>query len=250
MAETQTLGFAHFIAQTDVVGKTLFVILVLMSLASWYLIVVKAISNARIRRRSNEFVEHFWNATSLEAVSHEINTHGVNDPFSHLTSHAIYARDHHTKFGVSKLGESGSQGEFITRTMRKVIDEETAKLEGGLTLLASVGSTAPFVGLFGTVWGVYHALLAIGSGGAATIDRIAGPVGEALIMTAVGLAVAIPAVLAYNFFVRSNRVLLANLDAFAHDLFAFLATGQQIITETSLRSVKAEQTRAPVIAKN
>jgi biopolymer transport protein ExbB len=245
-AETQSLGFAHFIAQTDTLGKALFVILVLMSLATWYLIIVKTISNARIRRRSHAFVEHFWNATSLEAVSHEISTHGVADPFSHLTSHALYARDHHTKFGASKLVESGSQGEFVTRTMRKVIDEETAKLEGGLTVLASVGSTAPFVGLFGTVWGVYHALVAIGSGGAATIDRIAGPVGEALIMTGLGLAVAIPAVLGYNFFVRSNRVLLARLDAFAHDLFAFLTTGQQIVTESNVRTIKPGDARVIV----
>ena len=100
-AETQSLGFAHFIAQTDTLGKALFVILVLMSLATWYLIIIKTISNARIRRRSHAFVEHFWNATSLDAVSHEISTHGVADPFSHLTSHALYARDHHTKFGAS-----------------------------------------------------------------------------------------------------------------------------------------------------
>jgi biopolymer transport protein ExbB len=109
--------------------------------------------------------------------------------------------------------------------MRRVIDEDTARLESGLTVLASVGSTAPFIGLFGTVWGVYHALVAIGMSGQGTLDKVAGPVGEALIMTALGLAVAIPAVLAYNAFVRSNRLVLARLDAFAHDLFAVLTTG-------------------------
>jgi len=112
--------------------------------------------------------------------------------------------------------------------MRRVIDEETARFESGLTVLASVGSTAPFVGLFGTVWGVYHALIAIGVSGQGTLDKIAGPVGEALIMTALGLAVAIPAVLGYNAFVRSNRLTLAKLDAFAHDLFAFLTTGLHV----------------------
>src|SRR5690606_2911691 len=121
-----------------------------------------------------------------------------------------------------------STGAFVTRTIRKVIDEETAKLENGLTMLASIGSTSPFVGLFGTVWGVYHALVGIGLSDGVTINRIAGPVGEALIMTGLGLAVAIPAVLAYNGFVRSNRVYLAKLDAFAHDLFTFLTTGQQV----------------------
>jgi biopolymer transport protein ExbB len=236
-----SLGFAHFISQTDGLGKALFIILVLMSLATWYLIVVKAIAGIRTRRASDKFVQHFWNATSLEAVDREITTHGVNDPFSHLTSHAIYARRHHAQYGVSKLEEAGSQTDFVTRTMRKVIDEETAKLENGLSILASVGSTAPFVGLFGTVWGVYHALVAIGQGGGATIDRIAGPVGEALIMTGLGLAVAIPAVLAYNYFVRSNRVLLARLDAFAHDLFAFLTTGQQVVNDGNIRSLKTSK---------
>ncbi len=238
MNETPSLGFAHFIAHTDGLGKTLFIILVLMSLATWYLIVVKAIAGMRSRRRSSEFVHQFWNATSLEAVEHEISTHGAADPFSHLTSHALYARQHHAKFGAAKLEEAGSQTDFVTRTMRKVIDEETSKLENGLSILASVGSTAPFVGLFGTVWGVYHALVAIGEGGGATIDRIAGPVGEALIMTGLGLAVAIPAVLAYNYFTRSNRVLLSRLDAFAHDLFAFLTTGAQIVTAGNVRSLK------------
>jgi len=112
--------------------------------------------------------------------------------------------------------------------MRRVIDEDTARLESGLTVLASVGSTAPFVGLFGTVWGVYHALVAIGLSGQGTLDKVAGPVGEALIMTALGLAVAIPAVLAYNGFVRANRLVLAQLDAFAHDLYAVLTTGAHV----------------------
>jgi biopolymer transport protein ExbB len=234
------MGFAHFFAQTDGVGKTLFVILLIMSLATWYLIVVKSVANMRSRKKGESFLQHFWNATSLEAVDREIATHGADDPFSHLTSHALGARLHHAKFGAAKLEEAGSQSDFVTRTMRKVIDEETAKLETGLTVLASVGSTAPFVGLFGTVWGVYHALISIGQGGAATVDRIAGPVGEALIMTGLGLAVAIPAVLAYNFFTRSNRVLLARLDAFAHDLFAFLTTGQQIAADGNVRAIKAK----------
>lgn len=236
--DAQAQGFGHFIAQSDLIGKSLFVVLLVMSLASWYLIVVKSIANMRTKHRSKQFLDKFWQSTSLDAVANEINTHGANDPFSHLASHAMHARDHHAKFGAAKLEEAGSQSDFVMRTMRKVIDEETAKLESGLTVLASVGSTAPFVGLFGTVWGVYHALVAIGMGGGATIDRIAGPVGEALIMTGLGLAVAIPAVLAFNAFVRRNRVLLAQLDAFAHDLFAFLTTGQQIDNEGRVRAIR------------
>ena len=112
--------------------------------------------------------------------------------------------------------------------MRRVIDEETSRFESGLTVLASVGSTAPFVGLFGTVWAVYHALVNIGMSGQGTLDKVAGPTGEALIMTALGLLVAVPAVLAYNAFVRHNRVVLARLDAFAHDLFAVLTTGAHV----------------------
>jgi len=243
-AAAPSMGFMHFIVQSDYVGKTLFVILICMSLITWYLIVVKALSNLSTRRRAAEFLNKFWNAGSLEQVENEISTHGARDPFSHLASHAMHARAHHAKYGATKLEEIGSNGEFVTRTMRKVIDEETAKLENGLTLLASVGSTAPFVGLFGTVWGVYHALVGIGLADGVTINRIAGPVGEALIMTGLGLAVAIPAVLAYNAFVRSNRVLLSRLDAFAHDLFAFLSTGQQVaVSDGKVRALR--RTGAP-----
>lgn len=233
----EATGFAHFVAQSDVIGKSLFVILLLMSVVSWYYIITKSITQYLTKKRSQKFMDFFWNATSLDAVKHEISTHGVTDPFSHLTSHALFARDHHARVGAAKLEEAGTVSDFLTRTMRKVIDEETTQMESGLTVLASVGSTAPFVGLFGTVWGVYHALVAIGASGAASLDKIAGPVGEALIMTGLGLAVAIPAVLGYNALVRSNRVLLGRLDAFAYDLFAFLTTGQQVNTTGKQASV-------------
>ncbi len=221
-------GLMHFVSQSDTLGKCLFGFLLLMSLASWYLIIIKSVTHLRIRSKTKKFLNEFWAASSLEQVENEISTHGASEPFAHLASHAIHAKKHHAKYGALKLEESGSTSSFVTRIIRKVIDEETAKLENGLTLLASVGSTAPFVGLFGTVWGIYHALLSISMSSGVTIDRIAGPVGEALIMTGLGLAVAIPAVLAYNCFVRINRVYLAKLDAFAHDLFTFLTTGQQV----------------------
>jgi len=227
-APQEQQGFMHFIEQSDLVGKSLFGILVVMSLISWYIIIFKAASNFGSRRRINRFLSRFWQSGSLEAVAQQLQVQGVRDPFSHLTQTAIQARDHHMRFGVAKLEDAGTESDFVMRTMRKVIDEETARLESGLTMLASIGSTAPFVGLFGTVWGVYHALVAIGMGGGATIDRIAGPVGEALIMTGLGLAVAIPAVLAFNAFVRRNRVVLARLDAFAYDLFTVLTTGQRV----------------------
>src|SRR6185503_11886112 len=167
-------------------------------------------------------------APSVAAVAASLEQQHPDDSFSHLTWHAIVATRHHERHGANRLNEAGSSAEFLTRAMRRVIDEDTARLESGLTVLASVGSTAPFVGLFGTVWGVYHALVNIGISGQGTLDKVAGPVGEALIMTALGLAVAIPAVLAYNAFVRSNRLTLAKLDAFAHDLFAVLTTGSHV----------------------
>ena len=156
------LGFGHFIMQSDVVGKTLLVILVLMSVASWAIIALKGLTLIARKRRSETFLNFFWNATSLDAVAGEISTHGANDPFSHLTSHAMHAQAHHAKYGAAKLEEAGTAGDFVTRTIKKVLDEETTHLENGLAMLATVGATAPFVGLFGTVWGVYHALVAIG----------------------------------------------------------------------------------------
>lgn len=231
-------GMLNFIAQSDFVGKGLFGILVIMSLISWYLIFAKSITNVSVRKRSNKFLREFWAASSLEQVENELVTHGAAEPFSHLASHAIHARNHHVKYGALKLEEKGSTSDFVTRIMRKVMDEETAKLENGLTVLASIGSTAPFVGLFGTVWGVYHALIGIGMSDGVTVNSIAGPVGEALIMTGLGLAVAIPAVLAYNGFVRTNRVYLASLDTFAHDLFTFLTTGQQVNEKTIRNTAK------------
>lgn len=226
--DTQALGWAHFLAQSDAVAKGLLIALILMSLATWYLIFSKTIQIWRARRRSRRFLATFWDAPSLQAVATHLEEHHPDEPFSHLTWHAIVAARHHRDHSAHRLNEAGTTGEFMTRAMRRVVDEETARLESGLTVLASVGSTAPFVGLFGTVWGVYHALVSIGMSGQGTLDKVAGPVGEALIMTALGLAVAIPAVLAYNTCVRSNRLVLARLDAFAHDLYAFLTTGSHV----------------------
>ncbi|WP_165456661.1 MotA/TolQ/ExbB proton channel family protein [Aquabacterium lacunae] len=222
------LGFAHFISQTDAVGQGLFGILVVMSIISWGLIVTRGVALYLRQKRSRAFLDFFWNATSLEAVQQEIQTHGVQEPFAHLTAHAMNAQAHHARYGAAKLEEAGSAQDFLTRTIKKVLDEETMRMESGLTVLATIGATAPFVGLFGTVWGVYHALLAIGATGSGSLDKVAGPVGEALIMTGVGLAVAIPAVMAYNWLTRSNRVWGARLDAFAFELFTFLSTGHSM----------------------
>jgi len=224
----QSVGIASFLSQTDGVGKAIIVVLVVMSIATWYLIVNKTLQTVMMRRRTAQFLQFFWDAPSLQTVATRLEQQHPDEPFSHLTWHAIVAARHHQNHGANKLDAAGTTAEFLTRAMRRVIDEETARIESGLTVLASVGSTAPFIGLFGTVWGVYHALINIGMSGQGTLDKVAGPVGEALIMTAAGLAVAIPAVLAYNAFVRSNRLVLAQLDSFAHDLYSFLITGSHV----------------------
>jgi biopolymer transport protein ExbB len=228
MDTTHTIGFGHFLTQADSLAKAILVMMLLASILSWYLILTKAFAQLAARRRGRRFLEFFWNAPSLDVVAARLEEQHPDEPFSHLAYHGIAASHHHERHGVSRLNEAGSLADFITRTLRKTIDEETTEAESGLTLLASIGATAPFVGLFGTVWGIYHALQAIGLSGAGTLDKVAGPVGEALIMTAIGLAVAVPAVLGYNFLVRANRVTLARLDAFAHDLYTFLATGSRI----------------------
>ena len=143
-AET-TLGFGHFIAGSDPVGKTLLALLLLMSLLSWLIIALKGLTLIARRSRSHAFLNFFWNATSLYEVQGEISTHGVHEPFAHLTAHAMHAKAHHAKYGAAKLAEAGGEQEYLTRTIKKVLDEETMQLESGLTMLATIGATAPFV---------------------------------------------------------------------------------------------------------
>ncbi|HUP94653.1 MAG TPA: MotA/TolQ/ExbB proton channel family protein [Burkholderiales bacterium] len=241
MNAAPAVGFAHFLSQTDAVGSTILFLLLGMSVATWYLIATKALAAFLMRQRTRSFLGIFWNSPSLKAVEKHLEDKHPDEPFSHLVDHAIVAARHHQRYGADKLNQSGTTGEFLTRAIRRVIDEETARFESGLTVLASIGSTAPFLGLFGTVWGVYHALVNIGMSGQGTLDKVAGPVGEALIMTALGLAVAIPAVLAYNFAVRRNRLVLAQLDSFAHDLFSFLATGSHVAdTPPNVAAIRAQ----------
>ena len=243
--QNTTLGFEHFLSQADSIAKFILALMVIASVASWYLIITKSFINWRSGRRTRRFLDFFWNAPSLDAVAAHLELVHPDEPFSHLAYHGLVASRHHERHGANKLLEAGSRDEFITRSLRATIDEEAVRLESGLTILASVGATAPFVGLFGTVWGIYHALIAIGMSGAGTLDKVAGPVGEALIMTGIGLAVAIPAVLGYNFLVRVNRMTLARLDAFAHDLFAFLSTGVKVDSATNVTPLAPVKTLVP-----
>ena len=223
----QNLGFAHYWAQGDAVTHSVAYLLLLMSVVSWYYILSKTWTSWRIRQ-SAEALEHFWDAPTMNDAITLLNHADTEHVYAPLATHAVEAVSIKSK-GQS-LNASVDLGELVTRTLRQQINRVSSRLESGLTLLASVGSTAPFIGLFGTVWGIYHALAAVSAAGTIQIDKVAGPVGEALIMTAIGLVVAIPAVLGYNAFTRVNRITLAELDAFAHDLHAHLTTGTRVTT--------------------
>jgi biopolymer transport protein ExbB len=221
----QTLGFAHYWSQGDAITHTVAYLLLLMSVLSWYYIFSKAWSSWRIRRSAGT-LDSFWKAPTLNDAVAVLKNADSENVYAPLASQGAEAANVTSQAG--SLNAAVDPGELITRTLRQEINRVSSRLESGLTLLASVGSTAPFVGLFGTVWGIYHALLAVSTAGTVQIDKVAGPVGEALVMTALGLVVAIPAVLAYNAFTRVNRVTLAELDAFAHDLHAYLTTGARV----------------------
>ncbi|HEX5539061.1 MAG TPA: MotA/TolQ/ExbB proton channel family protein, partial [Methylophilaceae bacterium] len=169
-----------FITNGGPVSIAVALILLAMSVASWYLIVVKTLQALRLRRASASYSRHFWQASSLEAA---MRHDGNATPVSRLAGQAVEAAEHHERHAANRLADVCSQDEFIARAMRRSISHEGARLEHGLTVLASVGSVSPFIGLFGTVWGIYHALASISVSGQATLDKVAGPVGEALIMT-------------------------------------------------------------------
>ena len=220
------LGLSHFWEQADSVSHAVAYILLLLSMFSWYFILAKIWLALRVRRSSGRALEEFWAADSIERALQNLQADDPDQIFSPLAEKCARAAQHATQ--GKGLNAQVDPSELSTRTLRQEINQAAARLESGQTLLASVGSTAPFIGLFGTVWGIYHALLSIAGSGQILIDQIAGPVGEALIMTAAGLAVAIPAVLAYNAFTRFNRLILAELDGFAHDLHAYFTTGQRV----------------------
>jgi biopolymer transport protein ExbB len=227
MTGNGTLGLLHFWSQADVVIRVTAYVLLAMSVASWFLILWKAWAWLRVRRASRA-LEQFWSAASIDAAIADLKPRDRENIFVPVAIGGARASAHGAADGT--LASQTDRSELITRALRQRINEASGRLEAGLTMLASIGSTAPFVGLFGTVWGIYHALLNIASSGQIAIDKVAGPVGEALIMTAFGLAVAIPAVLAYNAFTRVNRLVLSQLDGFAHDLHAFLTMGARVPT--------------------
>nr|MDQ3056850.1 MotA/TolQ/ExbB proton channel family protein [Pseudomonadota bacterium] len=224
-AALQQMSFSHLLQNLDLVGWVVLITLVIMSVMSVYWIVINFLKNMRLRGRADRVVSTFWETTNAQDAIRYMEEQPKSEPFSKIALDAAQAAAHHQRHEGSRLVESLNRSEFVDRALRQGVTRESMRLESGLTVLATVGSTAPFVGLLGTVWGIYHALLRMGSSGDASINAVAGPVGEALIMTAIGLFVAIPAVLAYNFFVRLNRVTNNKFDTFAHDLHDFFATG-------------------------
>jgi biopolymer transport protein ExbB len=222
-----SMSFANFLRETDAVGIFVFGLLILMSIVSWYFIILKSARVARIRMRSHRVVSTFWRTPADQAIGY-LERQPDWEPFSKIALDGEFAMQHHDQLAEERISGTLRRAEFLDRSLRAAINRETERLETGLTFLATVGSTAPFVGLFGTVWGIFHALVRIGATGETSLDQVAGPVGEALIMTALGLAVAVPAVLGYNMLVRNNRVIIASFHAFAEDLLAYLTTGARV----------------------
>ncbi|MFN3984826.1 MAG: MotA/TolQ/ExbB proton channel family protein [Rhodocyclaceae bacterium] len=219
-------GIEALWAQGDLIIKSVAVLLLLMSIASWYVIISRGLRAMRLRHAAKR-AQRFWHAQNIEEGIDVMGGDATRNPFRRLVEDGTHARDHHVARREELHGQL-SLSDWLTACLRTAIDESAERMQSGLSVLASVGSTAPFVGLFGTVWGIYHALVGIGVSGQASIDKVAGPVGEALIMTAFGLAVAIPAVLGYNVLVRNNKGVLGQLNRFAHHLHAFLVTGAPV----------------------
>lgn len=216
-------GIQTFWLESDSVIKAVAIILLVMSIASWYVIVIRAYGLYRLRKPSDA-LKDFWHMQSFAKGLHILGTGREPTPYRYLAETGLAELDHHNTHKDDLHGHL-SLSDWLTACLRTSIDESTERLQKGLAILASVGSTAPFIGLFGTVWGIYHALVGIGESGQVGIDKVAGPVGEALIMTAFGLAVAIPAVLGYNALNRGNRNIVNKLHRFAHQLHAYFITG-------------------------
>jgi biopolymer transport protein ExbB len=203
----------------DFVARGTLVILVIMSVGSWYIMISKFIEQAFLLSQGKEADNKFWNAGSVAGGTKAL---GAKSAFRMMAEDGLKATEHHE----GALTEQIDLHTWVTMSLQRSVEAINNRMQGGLAFLATVGSTAPFVGLFGTVWGIYHALTAIGIAGQASIDKVAGPVGEALIMTAFGLAVAVPAVLGYNWMVRRNKAALDRVRNFSADLHALLVSGQ------------------------
>ena len=214
VVEENPYGLAALWSQGDLVAKGTLLILVLMSMGSWYVIFTKFAEQAKLNKQAKAAQASFWSANT---VAQGKDTLEEGSAFRFIAEKGLEGASKHTGL----LG-AVDFNEWVTMSIQRAIGNVQSRMQDGLAVLATVGSTAPFVGLFGTVWGIYHALVKIGMSGQASIDKVAGPVGEALIMTAIGLAVAVPAVLGYNFLVRRKKAVMEQVNAFGSDLHAVL----------------------------
>ncbi|MFL6659420.1 MAG: MotA/TolQ/ExbB proton channel family protein [Massilia sp.] len=208
----------------DFVSKGTLIILSLMSMGSWYIIITKLIDQMKIFKQSAEVTQKFWKASSIAAGSASLKE---GSPFRFIAETGTKATVHHD----GALLEQIDLSTWVTMSIARAVEKVQSRLQDGLSFLATVGSTSPFIGLFGTVWGIYNALTAIGMSGNASIDKVAGPVGEALIMTAFGLFVAVPAVLGYNWLVRRNKSAMEDVRSFSADVHSVLISGAMSTSE-------------------
>ena len=199
---------------SDWIAKSVLILLLIMSVSSWYILVVKLIEQAKMGRQAKAAAKDFWSAGTVEQGAAALE---ATSPFRFIANAGLEAtQKHHGLMGHVPLND------WVTMSIQRSMDRIQSSVQGGLSVLATVGSISPFVGLFGTVWGIYGALTAIGISGQASIDKVAGPVGESLIMTAIGLAVAVPAVLSYNWLVGRNKSVMEDVRAFGNDLHAVI----------------------------
>ena len=207
-------GLQALWAGGDLVARITLGILVIMSMGSWYVIITKIYEQAKMNKQAKKADKTFWTAPSVQQGAAALKQ---GSPYRFIAETGLEASNKHTGL----LGNV-NMNDWISMSIQRAIDNVQSRTQDGLAFLATVGSTAPFVGPFGTVWGIYHALTAIGIAGQASIDKVAGPVGEALIMTAIGLAVAVPAVLGYNWLIRRNKAAMERVRGFGADLHAVL----------------------------
>ena len=199
----------------DAVLISVFFVLLFMSIITWTIMIVRGIKLMQAKKANQAVKPLIWNAKTLDEAVQKAKT--VPSPMGELTVEAVRAHENYRKHKDTQIAAAVPLNEYLVRQIRNSMSQILRKFDGGLTILASVGATAPFIGLFGTVWGIYHALINISESGQMSIAAVAGPIGEALVATAFGLFVAIPAVLAYNFLVRGNKTLAQDMNAFAHD---------------------------------
>jgi biopolymer transport protein ExbB len=215
-------GLGALIAQGNIVSRSILAILLIMSLMTWFIMITKYFDQRRQRIQGIEAEKEFWSATSLTDAIAKLK--GGSNPFRALAETGKQAYEYHES-NKTRLSGAISTSDWISDSLQRTADAVISRMQTGLPVLASVGATAPFVGLLGTVIGIYNALIAIGVAGQASIDKVAGPVGEALIMTAFGLAVAVPAVLGYNILLRRNKAVQERVSHFTHELHAYLISG-------------------------